>query len=972
MLSIGILNPTAAADVPDGDLAPLGARDGNVNVADALIALRYALRLIQPVPATDLVHGDVAPMAAGNVSNPDGAITIADALLILRKALKLVTWTYGSTNINGGGTKGPLAGAVVSIYRVDTAAPGFKGNLVASAATNDAAAITGLALPFPITPPYLMEFTSTPGTTTDITTGRYPVIDTLRTVLTQTLLDSGVQLYATPLTTMATNLAIRNANSATAPFTGNQDGGTSVAEFLAALPVAARQIAATVGFGIDKRVDIFATPPLIDASTNDTAKQQATAAYRKAVEALTAVIYQMQQRSVAGSTAVLDELTDDLADGNIDGNVNGSPSQILRPDTLAVLDQDPETLPIPEAPNNQKVGDVEQILHTEKATTGATTDTTGLGNGSITVQSRPAINNPDLDGDGTPNNLDAFPHDPNEDTDTDGDGVGDNADNDDDGDGVNDANDVFPLDPGEHRDTDGDGVGNNADTDDDNDGVLDINDDYPLDAARSSITDQDGDGWPADQDPDDGDNANPGTPFIDTDGDGIGDSTDDDDDGDGVADGDDAFPLDPTESIDTDKDGTGDNADDDDDGDGTPDVSDPFPLNANEDTDTDGDGIGNNTDTDDDGDGISDIDEGTAGTNPLLADSDGDGRRDGSDAFPLDPSETTDTDKDGIGDNADTDDDDDGVSDADELSQGTKPLLADTDGDGIQDGADAFPLVRSPLAPIMSQVPDITFTQGSILHLNDPTANLDLYVTDGDSAAADIRFRIVNATDIATGFGLSIGMQGTGFQLRSDDSIHSHPVNTTGAVTVTVQAMDQGGNLSNTVSFTLRIAPDDDGDGIADATDNCPVVSNPNQHDADGDGLGDVCDPDNDNDGINDGLDNCPLISNFDQQNNDADALGDACDNDDDNDTVVDDIDNCPLIANTDQHDNDGDAQGDACDDDDDNDGIADAADNCPLIANPDQADADTDGIGDLCDSTNDGGAAVWDNFNWDDGSKWQ
>ena len=32
-------------------------------------------------------------------------------------------------------------------------------------------------------------------------------------------------------------------------------------------------------------------------------------------------------------------------------------------------------------------------------------------------------------------------------------------------------------------DTDGDGVGNNADTDDDNDGVADGSDAYPLDAA---------------------------------------------------------------------------------------------------------------------------------------------------------------------------------------------------------------------------------------------------------------------------------------------------------------------------------------------------------------------------------------------------------------------------------------------------------------------------------------------------------
>ena len=42
-----------------------------------------------------------------------------------------------------------------------------------------------------------------------------------------------------------------------------------------------------------------------------------------------------------------------------------------------------------------------------------------------------------------------------------------------DGDGVPDAQDAFPNNPAEWQDTDGDGVGNNADLDDDNDGMPD-------------------------------------------------------------------------------------------------------------------------------------------------------------------------------------------------------------------------------------------------------------------------------------------------------------------------------------------------------------------------------------------------------------------------------------------------------------------------------------------------------------------
>ncbi len=92
------------------------------------------------------------------------------------------------------------------------------------------------------------------------------------------------------------------------------------------------------------------------------------------------------------------------------------------------------------------------------------------------------------------------------------------------------------------------------------------------------------------------------------------------------------------------------------DSDGVGDSDDAFPSDATETVDTDSDGTGNNADTDDDGDGLSDSDEATIGTNPLLADTDGDG-----------------------------------LSDSDEATIGTNPLLADTDSDGVGDNADSFP-----------------------------------------------------------------------------------------------------------------------------------------------------------------------------------------------------------------------------------------------------------------------------------------
>ena len=258
---------------------------------------------------------------------------------------------------------------------------------------------------------------------------------------------------------------------------------------------------------------------------------------------------------------------------------------------------------------------------------------------------------PDIDDDGIANSLDNCPYDYNPDQkDSDTDGMGDLCDMDNDNDGYDDGADRFPFDPTEWFDSDNDGTGDNADLDDDNDTYLDTEDAFPLDRKE----------------------------WLDTDGDGLGNNRDKDDDNDGVEDREDDLPLDPNEYLDTDKDGMGNNADDDDDGDGYLDLdeieckSDPlksfnrpkdydrdlipdcidtdddddgcldqddvFPLNERECVDTDGDGIGDNSDMDADNDGVYDY----------------------NDDFPTDPNESKDTDGDGIGDNADLDDNNDG------------------------------------------------------------------------------------------------------------------------------------------------------------------------------------------------------------------------------------------------------------------------------------------------------------------------
>lgn len=121
---------------------------------------------------------------------------------------------------------------------------------------------------------------------------------------------------------------------------------------------------------------------------------------------------------------------------------------------------------------------------------------------------------------------------------------------------------------------------------------------------------------------------------------------------------------------------------------------------------------------------------------------------------------------------------------------------------------------------------------------------------------------------------------------------------------------DSGGGIAISQTFAARGIyalvlsrqnPDTDSDGVAADFDNCSAVANPDQSDANGDGIGDACSSDDDGDGVDDGLDNCPTVANAAQQDQEGDGVGDACDN-------------CPLDVNPSQANADADASGDACD----------------------------------------------------------
>lgn len=200
---------------------------------------------------------------------------------------------------------------------------------------------------------------------------------------------------------------------------------------------------------------------------------------------------------------------------------------------------------------------------------------------------------------------------------------------------------------------------------------------------------------------------------------------------------------------------------------------------------------------------------------------------------------------------------------------------------------------------------------------------------------------------------------------------HGYPL---GRTEVTLRVFDNPGRF-DTDKVIVTIV-DQDVDGVCGSADNCPSKANPDQQDADTDGLGDACDTcpfdtinDADADGLCGNVDNCPQSYNPGQSDGDGDAYGDVCDacptdtgNDVDGDGLCESADSCPSVYDPAQADSDGDDRGDACDTcaavynpsqtDADSDGHGDACDNCPTTSNPSQADGDGDGHGDACDLT--------------------
>ena len=350
------------------------------------------------------------------------------------------------------------------------------------------------------------------------------------------------------------------------------------------------------------------------------------------------------------------------------------------------------------------------------------------------------------------------------------------------------------------------------------------------------------------------------------------------------------------------------------------------------DRDSDGDGIPNLTDPDDDNDGVTDVQELTDGTDSLKADTDGDGVNDGTEkSDATDPTDscafilTSQTIAPSTAWNT-ADCDADGVTNAQELIDGTDPLKADTDGDGVTDSKEK---------------------------------------TDGTDAKDSCKFILASQTVATSNAWNAADCDGDGTTNRQEILNNTDPLvgDTDGDGVLDPKEITDGTSRTNSCDFILAsqtIAPssawnaaDCDADGITNAQEKVEGTDSL-KSDTDGDGVKDGTEKTD----RTDGKDGCKFVL-ANQTLTPSAAWNTAdCDNDGLNNAVEKTKGLNPLLADTD---NDGLSDGIEITNgtnpllqDTDGDGIVDNRDNCPLLVNANQLDNDNDDEGDTCDLDDD------------------
>ncbi|MGC6402126.1 MAG: gliding motility-associated C-terminal domain-containing protein [Flavobacteriaceae bacterium] len=607
--------------------------------------------------------------------------------------------------------------------------------------------------------------------------------------------------------------------------------------------------------------------------------------------------------------------------------------------------------------------------------------------------------------------IDAFPNDPNEYWDTDGDGIGDNSDDDIDGDGISNSVDPLPFvnDPNAIADDDGDGNPNYLDNDDNRDGHFD-------DDINLGGTDTDHDGISDAHENSIGTDPN----NWDTDGDGISDGfrfprnnsgnfwhqtgwynspntlsgfnnrenwNEDGNNWDwyryykGRIEWSDQFPLnlydmfpnDPDEFWDTDGDGIGDNTDDDIDGDGIANAEDDMPWDKDNDGDHDDDGRPDSIDNDDDDDNELDVDELHLGTDPKDRDSN----------------------------NQNVDPDRDGLSTAYENYLGTDPNDWDSDNDGITDG------FKSPDFDWNSNRWYLILQIQNQNATTQPGANFRIELS-GDNSDWQDRLEInyqpqspVSGTALLNYFANKINAVGFVYIDRREDkayfealvhqnmlvirstdggTFNNRKVHFNAFSTVTDQNViyptpnDYRGWSLGEIYYSLFESPSASNsqwgreykyyNGQITWNDQYPYLmdmfpNDPNEFwDTDGDGIGDFTDSDIDGDGVTNSNDALPFDSR-DSVDTDRDGIADRFDSNIDNDNFLnfDEITNGtdPYVYTE--------ADGGL---DTDKDGISDPYE-VARGSNPETWDTDGDGVSDGWRYP-----STCDHFEWFDGATWE
>jgi gliding motility-associated-like protein len=350
------------------------------------------------------------------------------------------------------------------------------------------------------------------------------------------------------------------------------------------------------------------------------------------------------------------------------------------------------------------------------------------------------------------------------------------------------------------------------------------------------------------------------------------------------------------------------------------------------DRDSDGDGIPNLTDPDDDNDGVTDTQELTDGTDPLKADTDGDGVNDGTEKTgATDPTDscafilTSQTLAPSAAWNT-ADCDADGVTNAQELTDGTDPLKVDTDGDGVTDSKEK---------------------------------------TDATDAKDSCKFILVSQTLAPSAAWNAADCDGDGTTNSQEKLNNTDPLigDTDGDGVLDPQEILDGTSRTDACQFVLAnqtLAPsaawntaDCDSDGLSNAQEKLEGTDSL-KSDTDGDGVKDGTEKTD----RTDGKDACKFVL-ANQTLTPSSAWNTAdCDNDGLTNAVEKTKGLNPLLADTD---NDG--LSDVIEitngtnpllQDTDGDGIADNRDNCPLLVNANQVDNDNDDQGDACDLDDD------------------